>query len=597
MGVQTTVFTFDGDASKPAAELRKLIKLQKELEKEFGQSARVATDAQGRVRVSLKETAGEQDKHKRRWEQIGRTAQSAGQTIITALGVGGVAGTLTRIIALQREWQEEIVRTQREQDKVGRQLQVQALLSDKAFQKILRARVAPAASQAGVSLTQGQLTATELVSRGFSVEEATGGALRELLLGARGTNFRGETPEFATAISAFLSSQGKQLNAANVRGVTGPLAALFQGTPFQAADLEAIAGVGNLLKEFGLQQDEIFAAITTLKQAGGLPASEAATKTRNVALILGAAESNKEVLDTLRAIGGEGFEKQVDLVGESFPQALQNLKDALDGLDQSSRQTALAKIFGRQNVAGAQALLANIETLQQFREVQRDPSVLARGVAIATSGAAATEQRLANQRELAVLSQGRRDLRNKEIIEATEAASIEAGERPFIRQSRLANLRFQATLGRDLEAGLRRAQGILPSEVQGRAFQLLEQGRQGATLPEIATGGFGPVEALTRQPAGGQRAVDFSAVGKTAQEVQLEQLTGELRELRLQLRQERLGAEAPTSPGGVKRTFGEQSAIELLERQLEVQQLQFDQLKFLAEKQQRRNPPAVNAQN
>lgn len=604
MGESTEKIVWDGESAGAIAAYRAVVQADKELlaqvqktlataekgSKEWQQAKLKEMQLLRQVANDVKNVEAAQDRANRKTKESGEAwtgFAKTGGNALNAIGISLTAGTivqgLLKIIDLQKEWNKEILNTVREQDKVGRKLQVQALLDDKEFQRILTERIAPISMATARPLPQVQAAATELISQGFTTEEATGPALQELLLGAAAQNVEDEKA-FASAIASFIKSQGKQLTAENVRAVTAPMTSLFQGTPFQGADLQAISKIGALLKQFNVSQTDIFSAVNIAKEATGAP-GEAAVAVRNIVGKLGAAKATPESLGILEQIGGAGFAERVDLVGETLPQALQNLKDALDGLDESSRNAALAKLFGAESVAGAAQLLSNIHKFRELAEVQRDTTKFQRGVEIATTGPVASEVRGATQKTMATLAQERQQALIEELLGAAETEMIERGVGPVRRKLKLSVLRTHFA-ARDLFGKEQRPeellQGIedLDPAVGARMRELIEARRRPAELPSLdmplPPESPAPVSTPTTGP---KRSIDFTkdtSAGqvKSADELALEGMRIDLKSLEA-ARQQR---EMEETASGIARDPREKNLLtDRLDREIKQKRLEISQ--------------------
>ena len=435
---------FDGDATKVIQAIKQVVEAEEKLKKEIKQTSKAAKegndqafDAWQRQKSELRKIGkeharlrGELDKLGEETEDYGNKGKKAG-LLIKGVLVGGVSIAIKKIIDLQAEYNRELAESVRRQDEVGRKLRVQALLSDEEYQKQILPRVGRAANRSAVSLEEAQTVATELVSQGFSKDEATGAALEELLLGAVATN-TDDKKAFSTAIASFIKSQGRELTQENVRDVTIPLAAMFEGTAIQGGDLTALSQIGSLMKEFGVSQQSGFAAFDVLKNVGTQP-EKAATALRNMVQIMSTAKADKNISAVLEEIGGPDLADRIDLVGENFPTALANLAEALSTLDESSKKQALSKIFGREVSAPAATILGNLDTMGEFLDLQRSDEATAtyrQLIERGTSGVAARQTRIANDKQLREFRQGQEEEERESVAQLIEERMLETGSTP-----------------------------------------------------------------------------------------------------------------------------------------------------------------------
>ncbi|WP_166820521.1 phage tail tape measure protein [Thalassoroseus pseudoceratinae] len=436
---------FEGDSTKVIQAIKQVVDAEEKLKKEIKATSKAAKEgndeafeAWQRQKSELRKVGreharlrGELDKLTNETEEYGEKGEKAG-LLIKGVLVGGVAIAIKRIVDLQAEYNKELAESVRRQDEVGRKLRVQALLSDEEYQKQILPRVGRAANRSAVSLEEAQTVATELISQGFSKDEATGSALEELLLGAVATN-TDDKQAFATAIAGFIKSQGRELNQENVRDVTIPLAALFQGTAIQGQDLTSLAQIGSLMKEFGVSQQSGFAAFDVLKDIGNNQPEKAATALRNMVSIMSTAKADKNISAVLEEIGGPELADRIDLVGENFPTALANLAEALNTLDESSKKQALSKIFGREVSAPAATLLGNLDKFGGLLELQRSDAATGtfrQLVEKGTSGVGARQTRIANDKAIREFRQGQEAEEREAVAQLIEERMLATGSTP-----------------------------------------------------------------------------------------------------------------------------------------------------------------------
>lgn len=649
--------TFDADASKAWTELQKLQQqwraVEQTLAKAASTSERSAQVASAALRLqqdntralvtqidqlraaSDKQTAASTSMAKG-FQAAGTMGQTAFGGLMTLLGGGGLLSTIQQIMAAQKEWSQRVLETSKNYDEVARNFRVQALQADPEFQKTLKTRLFPAAQKAGLSLTDTTEAATEMYSKGFDMpailgdDKGEGSALTALLLGAQAAKYKGSKIAFANAIASYLKSSGQELNEENVTGVLAPLVTLFQKTGIEAGDLLEISQIGALSKSYQLKQSETFAAVGVVKDFAGKSASESVVGIRNVMQILGGAAAVKEKADTLRAIGGDQLLEQTDFVGENLGQVLENLGAALDGLGRTpeenlqQRHTALAKLFGMENVAIAEQLLAHRGKLEDYATRQQDTSQYAEGIKRGTEGEFVAANRRQNAKVMAELktneTRGGRARMWEEYYIAAEEAGWSGWDAALYANFEALMHGFKWQLPADLEERLMaRAEARMkpadakvklpkPEEVRGIKPAARGKGRAPidfAKLSADATDADRTPEQIAVQqaearleqveaeeaaaamgmriggelPASAQRQLRDrfgarkEALRVAAKQARLANTTAELGKTEgrqaAALANAQLAATQPSSPGGAAVTPGEQQIIELARKQHE----------------------------
>lgn len=510
MGVSSTTFQFDGDSSKALAELRKIQDANKALEQAVQKmvttsekGSQATTKALALQTKAVRDLSGENEKLKKKVEELknkqleaGDVAMKAYRGLTSILGVSGVLGAITKVIAAQHEYNKALAQTALEQDKVGRKVQVQALMGDAEFQRTLKNSIAPIATKYAKSLPETQAVVTELLNQGVDKKGATGAILDEVLAAATGTG-ADDPATVARGIVGFLRSSGKDITPENVRGLSAPLAGLFKDRPIQSGDIDQLASIGALMKEFGINQSEAFGAFTVMRNEGRADASTATVMLRNIATILASAKSDKSKMNVLEQIGGKGFAEEIDLVGESLPQALANLSSAVGAQPENKRAAIMENLFGREVLATATSLLSpqGVAALRANQEAQLGgEAALQKGVEIYTSGPAAAVQRLKNRQEMAELARAEKTMDETLAAKALDVMGAESNAPGWY-------------LG--LTGGIRERLGTVGLKNVPQLAEMTRRAREGAKLGKQGFAPIAPTEVEQRKFQGAPGPIEF----------------------------------------------------------------------------------------
>ena len=306
-----------------------------------------------------------------------------GQSAFAGMGttmMSGVGSALALVAALQKvaQAQRDIVQTGAdavvEIDTLARKFQIQADLTDQERQVATKQTIEQA-SEAGVKADVGFETATALASTGFK-DPINSGALKLALEGQQGTSFTGSPEQYVESTAQALSAYGldktpEELHKMNVR-----LAGMFKETATKAVDLTDFSKNASVL-ERRMPIDTAMAGFGALREGG--TAENASMGMRQVTL--GMMAPDREGVKAIEAMGLK--KEQIDMIGESFTEALTTLKTAVDKLPREQQEPLLKKMFGDQAIANSFKLMNNIGRIQQLEGVQNDPAALARNVATA----------------------------------------------------------------------------------------------------------------------------------------------------------------------------------------------------------------------
>jgi TP901 family phage tail tape measure protein len=212
----------------------------------------------------------------------------------------------------------------------------------------LRQAALDAGAATAFSASQAAQAQTELAKAGVSTADILGGALTGALdlAAAGGIDLARAAEISANAMSTF------GLAGRDVGDIADTFAA---GANKSAADVDelaqALAQSGLVADQFGLTLDDSVGVLAAFAQAG-LKGSDAGTSFKTMLQRL--TPQSAEAADLMRQLGIDMFDAAGDFIG--IEGAAQELQDALGGLTEEQRNTALATLFGSDAVRGATIL-------------------------------------------------------------------------------------------------------------------------------------------------------------------------------------------------------------------------------------------------
>lgn len=338
-------------------------------------------------------------------------------------------GLVTRAASAWMDANREIIQQAEEAgkkyDELFRKFNVQAglrgLEGEAAKKKILGS-----AERFAVPEEQAKAAAQQLVSSGFSTEQATGKALDEVLSILAASNIRGQEvdpTELTLSISKYLNSQGLDLTAENIRSVGRPVQGLFRNTNIQLPQLSALSKeAANFTGKLSVPEQ-----LATFSQLVDVFEPEvAATGMRNVVGRLATAAETPTRVKALERLGL--MPQQVDFVGEGAFDVFGRLQQGLQSVPEEQRAGLLKQLFEERGVAPAQVLLSNLDEIKRRTAGVGDTGGFLSDLAEATSGrnAASIRQDIRrNERRAA------RDQRDDLVKEELAAALEEEGYSPL----------------------------------------------------------------------------------------------------------------------------------------------------------------------
>lgn len=412
----------------------------------------------------------------REFDQSGRAATDYGakvRNIATAIGAGGV---LMAGFAAWKQANREIIDQANDigaaYDEMAKKFRVQSGLRGLQAEQAQN-RIFDIANVTAVTNEQATSAATQLVSSGFAVEEATGGALQSFLETLQASNIAGanaDPAEMAKAFAQYLNAQGLPLNAESVRMLGQSSQALFKGTNFQVSQLGDLAKSASAIAPLVNQQQQLGAFASLVQRQGS---AEASTGLRNTVVRLASASGNAAREEALSRMGLTAAD--VDFQGEDLVTVLERLREGVESLPAEQRTSTMARLFGEEALTSASNLINNVDEIRQNMAIQQDTEAFRSDVSEATSGRGSAAVRLQNQRErqLLALDQGD-DL----VSQALENQLRAGGASPFRTGLASQTLRTGRSLGLNQQSALRAASQA------NNLFSL-------SGLAQFATGTFG----------------------------------------------------------------------------------------------------------
>lgn len=353
-----------------------------------------------------------------------------------ALKYAALPALIMQAVDAQRQFNQEAAETNRKLSEQEQKLRVQGGLTALQGQEAQR-RVLATAYRNAVSSDVANAAAVQLISSGFSVEDATGAGLDVTLGTLAASNKFGEDPtQLVQAAGQFLAATGQEKNAANLRQLLVSGQGLFQQTDFQISDLTQLASkVGGLS---GQDPTEILAAYDVIRNTTN--AERASTALKIFGERLSGASGDRIREEQIRKLGLKP--EQVDLVGESLPQVIETIGSRIDALPEEQRQPLLQRLFGTEASSSIGTLLQNRGDLAGTIAKARDTRGFEAAVEAGTSGYAAGVRRQELEAEFTAL-QNEQD--NAAVDAARKERELEMrrrGANPFLANLSLGAERY-----------------------------------------------------------------------------------------------------------------------------------------------------------
>lgn len=364
-------------------------------------------------------SAGEFDKAINWQEMVGGAIQTVG-------AIGGITGALQIATRYQKELRAAVVETALKMDELNRKHRVQAGLNDLEGEQA-SAKILDIAERNAVTSTDASAVTRQLVSSGYANPESSGtaDAMLKILASSNLEAFRGE--DMAKSMGQFLAAFGKEKNAANLLDLGVRTRGLFKSTDVQLSDLSDFAQAAPTFANSGVSLEDTLSTLAILREAEG-PA-QASTHARNMVGLMSTFAADKNKVKVLKKMNMKP--EDVDLVGETIPEALARMKDGLATLkDDAERQIALKTLYGEDTRTGVSIAIKGLDKFKAFGEYQRDEAGFQEGVRINQSGANAQLKRLEVRKERERLKYKERALEGallrEEFNRADEENSLDA---------------------------------------------------------------------------------------------------------------------------------------------------------------------------
>jgi hypothetical protein len=366
-------------------------------------------------------------------EQTGRATGGLGQ--ITSRLAGLAAGYVSVTAAVRgwidanRQAIEEAEQAAAKADEQSRRFAVQAGLRELEG-RAADQRILAIAEEIGAPSEFARKAATQLVSSGFSVSDASGNALRHLLQGLAASNLLDQDPtQLTQALGQFLAATGQEKNAENLRRAIVGSQRLFKATDLQVSDLSQLAGKVQGLAGV-MRPEEVLATFDVMREKSN--ADTAATAVKIFGDRLRGAREDRQRVDVLRQLRLRP--EDVDLLGEDVQTVLDRLATGLERVAPERRIGLIQKLFGSEVSSPIEGLLRDRGKIAEHLATIADTRGFADDVMIATAGraAAARRQAVARERRAAARDEGT-DLLIEEMEAVAEEHGLVASSRKLMR--------------------------------------------------------------------------------------------------------------------------------------------------------------------
>lgn len=341
----------------------------------------------------------------------------------------------------------------REQENRRKQFQVQAGLGNIGG-KEAQADLNKIAYDTATPNAQVNDIAKMLVSSGATEKAARGGGTKSIAEFIKAQALNGNevnAQSFTDVITKYLLSQGQELNEENISSFVKKLQSQgIKSTKFKIPDLQYLASEGAAFKSFGLSMDEQLAqfAVTT----NVLDPSKGSAQMREIIKNLAVAGSRPDRVKTLKKMGLSP--KDVDMVGEDFPEVMKRLMTALEKLKPEERQGALDKLVEGANIGEFWKLGESLQAAAKVKAGLGDTKAFEADVKTMTTGREAADIRAKNRLETQKAAQADYGDLYRQAIETTEIGN---GTTEYQRQSRLEWYDYYRSIGESPEVATLRS--------------------------------------------------------------------------------------------------------------------------------------------
>jgi hypothetical protein len=376
---------------------------------------------------------------------------------ITA-GALSAQAVLAKMLSTGKEFSEEGFNAAKKWDQLFREFAGQSGLRGNAL-GVAEKRIRMVGQEVGLDIENTANAATQLVSSGFSAQEASGESLRQMLRGFVGSNLAGrqvEMRDLAQSTANFLSAQGLEKNAKNTEDLMSRVQSLYKTTNLQFQDFSEFARESASMKGI-VSISEQLASLATLRDV--MSADEASTGMRNLVGRLRTAGGTPEKMEGLKMLGLR--KDEVDMVGEDFMTAITRLKDGINRTAPELRPIALKKIFEERGVAFAEILGNNLDLINERIKSQIEGKTqFGADVKFAAEGVNAASRRQENER-LAFMAKSGAD-RNEMLFTEARQFLYEKGHSTVRTEANLLLARFTHYLGMNADRAVGNAVDMQP---------------------------------------------------------------------------------------------------------------------------------------
>lgn len=236
-----------------------------------------------------------------------------------------------------------------------------------------------------------------LSSAGANEKDIVGGAKSvSEFINAQALGDGANYEQLTDALTSMILGQGKDLTQQTIDSLTSQLQSpAVKATKFKVPDLQYWAKEAQGLKKYGgLQQEDIVALAAVTRNS--VDPSTGANQVRELMKNLSIAGGKKDATKALSSMGLKPGD--IDMVGEDWMTAFENLRKGLDKLPEDQRQVALTKIAEGANVGQFYGIT---DSMQQIKSVKAGlgQSDLAKDAATFSQGPNAGAIRLQNEKE------------------------------------------------------------------------------------------------------------------------------------------------------------------------------------------------------
>lgn len=402
-----------------------------------------------------------------------------------AAGALSVQAGLAKALAVGREFSEEGLTASKKWDQLFREFAGQSGLRG-GMLGAAEKRIKQIGQEVGLDIENTANAATQMVSSGFSAQEASGNSLRGMLRGFVGSNLAGrqvEMRDLAQATANYLSAQGLEKTGANVDDLMTRVQTLYKVTNLQFQDFAEFARESASMRGI-LSTGEQLSTLATLRDV--MTAEEASTGMRNLVGRLRTAGGSSEKMEGLKLLGLR--KEEVDMVGEDFLTVLKRLSAAIDRTAKEVQPIALKKIFEERGVAFAEILTKQIPLIEERIQAQiLGKDQFSKDVQFASEGVNAASRRQENER-LAFMAKSGKDEAELRFAEARQYM-LEKGYSAFRTDLNLGIAKASSYLGLNPKTAVR-----LATDGQANAPQIIE-----ARLQEKLRGGSKPNSKIEQE--------------------------------------------------------------------------------------------------